>query len=100
MAAAFKVHVRLRCLFARMILLLGSPARAASTDVVLNEILYNADSSNGGGEFVELHNRGAAPVELSGWTLGGGVSFTFPQGVSLPAKGYLVICRNEAQARA
>jgi hypothetical protein len=59
-----------------LLLLPASSVRPASTDVVLNEILYNADPSNPGGEFVELFNRGAAAVDLSGFSLAGGVSFT------------------------
>jgi hypothetical protein len=36
-------------------------------------------------EFVELHNGGTQPVDLSGWRLRGGVEFDFPAGTTLAA---------------
>jgi hypothetical protein len=50
-------------------------------------------------EFVELYNGGAAPVDVSGWTLGtvqlaSGLPFatdTFPGGSIIPAGGYFVM---------
>lgn len=44
-----------------------------------------------GGEWVELHNPNALDVDLSGWTLTGGISYRFPDGTVLPARGYLVV---------
>ena len=59
-------------------------------DVVINEIMYHPSSERTTEEFIELHNTGPAPVNLEGWKLTSGVSFTFPN-VSLPAGGYLVV---------
>jgi hypothetical protein len=42
-------------------------------------------------EFVELVNRGDAPVNLSGWRLAGDVQFDFPQGASVGAGQTLLI---------
>ena len=36
-------------------------------------------------------------MDLSGWQLQGGISFTFPSGTSLTADGYLVVARSAAQ---
>ena len=59
-------------------------------DVVINEIMYHPSSERTTEEFIELHNTGPAPVNLEGWKLTSGVSFTFPN-VSLPAGGYLAV---------
>ncbi|MEZ5301297.1 MAG: lamin tail domain-containing protein [Verrucomicrobiales bacterium] len=42
-------------------------------------------------EFIELHNVSAAAVDVSGWAIDRGVSFTFPGGTSIPAGGYLAV---------
>ncbi len=62
-------------------------------DVIFNEIMYHPASHQVADEWLELHNRGTAPVNLAGWRLSGGVEFTFPA-VVLPAGGYLVVAAN------
>jgi CotH kinase protein/Lamin Tail Domain/Right handed beta helix region/Secretion system C-terminal sorting domain len=90
----------------------GSPAIAAGTNgsnlganplptytgqpqVMFSEILYN-DTLTTTGEFLELHNPGSVAVDLSGYTLVGAVSFTFPNGTSIAADEYLVVAENAA----
>ncbi|HUF62040.1 MAG TPA: lamin tail domain-containing protein [Verrucomicrobiales bacterium] len=41
-------------------------------------------------EWIELHNPGDEPVDLSGWSLTDAVDFVFPEGSLLPAGGYVV----------
>ena len=36
-------------------------------------------------EYIEINNCSGAAVDISGWTLGGGVRFTFPPGTVIPA---------------
>jgi len=43
-------------------------AGAASSDVVLSEVLANAQDEDTG-EFVELYNKGDVPVDVAGWLL-------------------------------
>lgn len=69
-------------------------ARWRPSDVVINEILYEPISGDSDDEFLELHNRTDAPVDLGGWSLSDGVSFTFPAGTALAPRGYLVVARN------
>ncbi|MBL9210924.1 MAG: lamin tail domain-containing protein [Opitutaceae bacterium] len=64
-------------------------------DVVINEIMYHPSSERTTEEFIELHNTGPAAVNLAGWRLASGVTFTFPD-VSLPAGGYLVVAADRA----
>src|SRR5262245_7435976 len=61
--------------------------------VVINEIHYHPASENDAEEFVELYNAGDAPQDLSGWTLKGGVDFSFGAHI-LPAGGFLTVAAN------
>jgi hypothetical protein len=47
-------------------------------------------------EWIELFNRSASAVNLSGWKLGGGISYVFPASTTIPAGGYLVVARDAA----
>lgn len=62
--------------------------------VVINELHYNSITGDQSEEFVELFNSGAEPVDLSGWRLSDGISFTFPDGRMLPAGGHVVVAKN------
>ncbi|MFM1871939.1 MAG: hypothetical protein RL398_1361 [Planctomycetota bacterium] len=71
----------------------------STAPVVINEFSYD-DSSTDDLEFVELFNRSANPVDLSGWviqciegTAPGGVNstYTIASGIIIPAGGYVVI---------
>ncbi len=72
----------------------NDPAR--NIDVVINEIMADPPSNQRDGEFIELYNRGAAPVNLGGWKLDDAVNFTFPPGTTIPPGGYLVVGANSA----
>jgi hypothetical protein len=74
--------------------LLPGAARAAETDVVINEIMYHAPLDLDELQYIELFNRGTAEVDLSGWSFTKGVTFVFPDKTRLAAGGYLVVCRN------
>ncbi len=78
---------------------------ADAGDVVVNEVYPNTSSSAAGreeAEFIELRNRTAAALDVSGWQLadigrstpcGVDVRWQFPAGTSIPAGGFLVVCR-------
>ena len=55
-------------------------AKPLLTTVVINEVHYHPVTENDGEEFVELYNRGTNAVNLEGWRLAGGISYTFPAG--------------------
>lgn len=59
--------------------------------VVFNEIMYHPLTNEPTMEWVELHNQMAVNVDLSGWSLAGGVEFTFAEGTAIPGRGYLVV---------
>lgn len=75
------------------------------TDVVIHEIMYapQVDGSANAGdedeEYVELFNRGMTAVALRGWSLAGGIRFTFESGILEPG-GFMVVCRNPPGFRA
>ena len=71
-------------------------ASAASAQIVINEFQYD-DGGTDNVEFVELYNPTAAPVDISGWSLGGrdntgnNIITTIPGATSIAAGGYYVI---------
>jgi hypothetical protein len=66
-------------------------------DLVINEIMYHPISEDSNDEYIELYNKGTQPVDVSGWELSSGVSYTIPNGTIVPADGYLVIAANAAR---
>jgi hypothetical protein len=62
-------------------------------DVVINELMYDPIGGNDDDQYIELYNQGTNSVNLAGWQLTSGVTFTFPS-VALVPKGYLVVARN------
>jgi hypothetical protein len=50
--------------------------------------------------WIELYNHSAGPVDLTGWELGGGISYVFTPGQILPAGGYLVVADDVPYLRA
>ncbi len=74
----------------------GSAAAAVPGDVVINELMYGPASENDGDEFLELYNKGSAPVDLSGWSFSG-ITLTFAAGTTIAANGYLVVGKDAAR---
>jgi MYXO-CTERM domain-containing protein len=76
-------------------------APASRGAVLITEVLYNESGSDVAGEWVELHNTGGAPVDLSGYKFGdeetqGGDSesggmWQFPAGTTMaPGQTYVI----------
>lgn len=65
--------------------------------VVINELYYDAPSTDDNHEFIELYNNGAASVDLSGWVIEwAGTSFptgsyAIPPGTTIQPADYLLI---------
>lgn len=74
-----------------------SPAAANgaawSSPIVFSEIFYHPPQ-NDPTEFVELHNRSTAPVNLRGWRLDDGIQFRFEHDLLLPPGGFLAVAQN------
>ena len=74
---------------------LGSTnAAPLASPVVINEIMYHPISEDDNDEYVELFNRSGAAVDVGGWRLQDGVSYTFPSNTIIPAGGYAVVAAN------
>lgn len=70
-------------------------------EIVINEIMYQqAPQQNpfteSPEEWIELYNRGASPVNLTGWTLRDAVEYDFPANTIIPAGGFLVVAKDAA----
>ena len=68
-----------------------------SPDLVINEINYNSSSTFDSGDWIEVYNRTESELDLSGWVLmdeNQKPSYVFKNGLSMPSKSYLVICRD------
>ncbi len=73
---------------------------AFRTELVINEIMYNAHSlpatnnlppQSSPEAWIEIFNRSTNAVNLTGWEIDGGVQYTFTPGKSLAPGAYLVI---------
>ncbi len=66
------------------------------TDIVINEIMFDAPSDARNSEFIELYNRGAAPVNLTGWKFVDGISYDFPVGTTINPGAHIVVAADPA----
>ncbi len=78
--------VRFSCL---CIILLASGATADSV-VVFNEVMYHPQTGDNV-EWVELYNQMGIDIDISGWSLRGGVEYTFPPDTIIGAGDYMVV---------
>ena len=60
-----------------------------SPAVIISEIHYNPVDERT--EFVELHNRTDIDIDLTGYEFTNGISYRFPDGTVIPARGYLPV---------
>jgi len=78
---------------------LGAPwardEEATPGSITFSEILYH-DASAADLEWVELYNPMALDMDLSGWSLDGGVHYDFAEGTVLGAGAYLVVAADPA----
>jgi hypothetical protein len=67
--------------------------------IVINEVMYhpreNAAPGVSAGQWIELFNRGAKPVDMGAWQFDDGVQFTFPSGSSVGPGEYLVVVSDQ-----
>ncbi len=70
------------------------------SDLVINELMYHPPPGSEALEFIELHNRGAEPLDIGGWRFSRGVRYTFPAGTTIPARGFVVVARDPAALEA
>jgi hypothetical protein len=65
-------------------------------EVMFSEILYHP-SSELNSQFIEIHNpKRSTSVNLSGYTLTGDISYTFPDSTFISSMGYIVVAFNSS----
>jgi hypothetical protein len=82
----------------------ASNSFAVHTEIVVNEIMYShkdfpaADTNSlplgNPEEWLELYNRSSNSVNLTGWTLSGGIKYSFAAGKTVAPGSYLVVARD------
>src|SRR6266496_1399886 len=68
----------------------------ADSTVVFNEIMYHPPVNEPALEWIEFHNQMAVNMDISRWSVEGGVEFRFPEGTIVPGGGYLVVAISPA----
>ncbi len=75
--------------------ILFPPLALADAVVTFNELNYNPPVSQDN-EWVELHNQMSVNVDISGWQIADGITYTFPNPTIIPAGGRIVVAKNPA----
>ncbi len=70
------------------------PRLVLDSTVVFNEIMYHPKGDEDSLEWIELHNQMAIDMDLSGWSLDGGIDYQFPDGTIIDGRDYLVVAKN------
>jgi hypothetical protein len=73
---------------------------AQAISLKISEINYNSDPTRNSGDWLEIHNEGAASIDLSDFTLGDKDwfhQFTVPTGTILTPNDYLILAENVPQ---
>ncbi|HXG47246.1 MAG TPA: lamin tail domain-containing protein, partial [Methylomirabilota bacterium] len=74
---------------------LSATLRADSV-VVFNEIMYHPATNEPAMEWIEFHNQLAVDVDISHWSVSGGIEYTFPSNTIVRGRGYLVLAVSPA----
>jgi len=72
----------------------------ADAVIVFNEVMYHPATNEMKLEWVELHNQLAVDVDISDWTITGGINYTFPSNSIISGRGYVVIAISPADLAA
>ncbi|HNR99142.1 MAG TPA: lamin tail domain-containing protein [Planctomycetota bacterium] len=82
---------------ALLLVAFGAGLAGGELGVVLNEINYHPLGGEPRLEFIELLNGGTERVDLSGWSIEGGVRFEFPAGAMLAPGAFAVVAADPAR---
>lgn len=67
------------------------------TDLVITELMYNVGAQGDTLEFVEVYNKGAAPIEIGGLRIADGIDGRFTE-LALASAGFALIAFDSAKA--
>lgn len=82
------------CALALLLPLAANSLPAADGSVVFSEIMYRPATNESALEWVELHSLMTVDMDLAGWSVTGGIEYTFPEGATIRGGGFLVLARN------
>ena len=71
-------------------------------NVFINEINYHSRHGSGPGDWVEIHNPGNEPIDMSGWhflDVKNTHDFVLPGNTVVGANGYIVLCQDSSKFR-
>src|SRR5436309_13722852 len=71
-------------------------ALRADTSLVFNEIMYHPATNEAAMEWVELKNQMAVDIDISGWSIAGGIQYTFPSNMIVRGGGFVVVAASPA----
>jgi len=97
--AAFSLSLCLQAGLARPPTYLNSTT-SADCVVTFNEVMYHPAGEGARFEWIELHNQMSVDVDLSGWTLDGGIAYRFPQDAVIRGGSVVVIAADPAAVEA
>ncbi len=84
-----------------IVVCVACPVHAQSDSVVVfNEIMYHPSGDDARMEWVELFSQMSVDVDLTGWSIRGGIEYDFPAGTIMPAGRYIVIANSPADLAA
>jgi hypothetical protein len=81
------------------ILGIAPPPLIANGAIAITEIQYHPTGGDPGLEWIELENRSAEPIDLSGWSFGAGIDFSFPAGFFLDGGALVLVARDAERIR-
>ena len=74
-----------------LLLIAAIPSLHADTSLVFNEVMYHPATNEPAMEWVELYNQLAVDLDISGWSLDGGIQYTFASNTVVHGSSYLVV---------
>ena len=78
-----------------LIIVLFAIATPARAEVVINEIFYHAPHDFDDLQWIELHNPGSQPADISQWQLTGKVAYRFGDNCLLGPGEFVVLCKDK-----
>ncbi len=73
------------------------PDTVGTAPVIINEVNYHSEDEADTGDWIELYNRAAYNVDISGWIMkdnNDDHSFEIPENVIMPVNTYYVLCED------
>ncbi|HZO85607.1 MAG TPA: lamin tail domain-containing protein, partial [Verrucomicrobiae bacterium] len=86
--------------FTGVLVLLATVVGRADTTLVFNEIMYHPVINEPAYEWVEFHNQLAVDLDVSQWSVRGGIEYTFPNGSVIKGHSFIVLAINPTALQA